>query len=267
MNQKLMEKIEGQRPSEAGVELGIVDLDLAVEGDWMERPDIGSDSESVAEDLVTPSEPAAPTSEPEEEFLWTSMHEAMLMAEIQDNDWGGPHLAELTMRLRSTFEELCEIKAMIPEQVWFEKRSEVILELEKHKQRGMAWDKLEMGVLEKLSRVMVTRSMTTGELLAIARVANSATRRGIGVEPVAAKSDNPGFNVQIINGVAVQVPSANGLPGPGSIGTIKLTLSKRTVAQLGQERIIDGTSERIMDNSEFLTAKDVPELNQMLEDE
>lgn len=55
------------------------------------------------------------------------------------------------------------------------------------------------------------------------------------------------------------------LPGEGNLGTVTISLTKRTVQQLQQERVIDGTSERLLDRAEMLNEDDIKELGKMLD--
>ena len=56
------------------------------------------------------------------------------------------------------------------------------------------------------------------------------------------------------------------LPGAGHIGTMKLTLSPKTVGQLSKGITIDGTAEKYTDGIEMLGGDDVPQLSKLADE-
>ena len=76
-----------------------------------------------------------------------------------------------------------------------------------------------------------------------------------------------------INNVNRDMPNGD-LPGPGSLGTITLSLSKRVANQLALPKKEDVEGDRFLDSIEMLGARDVPSLlttdadgNQIIEGE
>ena len=122
------------------------------------------------------------------------------------------------------------------------------------------WDRLEGAVLQKLvGLVEGNRVSAVSELLAIAKVANQAHRsygrRGDG------GSSNGGLNVTQNNYIAGQ----NGALPSGDLGTIKLTLSHRSLKQIEGEAIRSPGDPKTLDSMQMLTIEDVQKAGDALE--
>lgn len=118
--------------------------------------------------------------------------------------------------------------------------------------KDLTWDRLEGAVLQKLvNLVEKNRVSAVGELLAIAKVANQAHRsygkRGDGGQGAG------GLSVTQNNYIAGQ---GGALPS-GDLGTIKLTLSHRSVKQIEGELIREPGSPKTLDQMQMLTIEDV----------
>lgn len=215
---------------------------------------------------------AAKTPEVEKvEYLeWGQVQEeildAVLMDSIDSEDevWDGEHLKALAKRLRADLDEMMLFRGLTQDEIWTQKRFERLLELERLAKRGFSWDRLENAALQKLMILVMDGKITKNqELLAVARVANMATRRPL--EPGQSTGGNTGgVNVQVnMFGQAIEGP---GLPGPGSLGTIKLNLSQRTVEQLSQGKTIEGESLRLSESAEMLGTDDIKELSKLADE-
>lgn len=197
---------------------------------------------------------------------WGQLHESMLLCELQDGGWGGAHLHALAVRLRSNPDELQSVRDQVDDLTWNARRMQKILEMETIKNRGFSWDRLESVALGKMTEMVLTKKLTLGEHLAIARVANTATRRGSSAEGDHMNKNQGGGNQVQVNVYGQPVESASAeLPGPGSLGTIKLTLSNRSVKQLTEGRVIDHDGS-FTDSIEMLEAKDVPQLSKLTDE-
>lgn len=238
----------------------------------------GADELFASESLIDPI--SAPAAEAEIEdgqeidspkvvapiLEWGQLHESMLLCELQDNGWGGAHLHALAVRLRSTPDELQAVRDQVDDLTWNARRMQKILEMETIKNRGFSWDRLESVALGKMTEMVLTKKLTLGEHLAIARVANTATRRGSSAEGDHMNKNQGGGNQVQVNVYGQPIESASAeLPGPGSLGTIKLTLSNRSVKQLTEGRVIDHDGS-FTDSIEMLEAKDVPQLSKLTDE-
>lgn len=216
--------------------------------------------EAILESLVEPV--AAPVLKTE--IRWGHLHESMLIAWITDEAWGGQEMIALAERLRTDVGELQGIAEQISQDVWYQKRMEKLLEIEQLKQRGFNWDKLEGAAVNKLLQIMITQKVSLGETLAIARVANTATRRGSSAGGAIVEEKTRGDSQQNLQVNIFGQPVANQpettLPGAGSIGKITLQLSQRTVTQLGQGKVIEGEKSNLSESVEMLGTDDLKEL-------
>jgi hypothetical protein len=198
---------------------------------------------------------------------WGQLHESMLIAWITDGDWWGEDMQALAKRLNSDGSEFESIRKQIPDETWHGKRMEKLLELEELKQRGFNWDKLEGAAISKLVTLVTTKRLTLPEMLAVARVANQATRRGstaggaIMEKPMGGNANQTNVQVNMYG----QPIGDTALPGQGGIGKVTLSLSQRTVSQLGKGKTIEGEAERLHDTVEMLTPEDVKGLNELIE--
>ena len=191
---------------------------------------------------------------------WGQLQGEILDAVLQDEDeWGGEHLESLARRLRTTVEDLgMVIEGTNPDE-WTQKRLERLLQMERIRNRDVNWDVLEDAATGKLMSLLEGRTpMKTAEVLAIAVAANRANRAHRGVNPMAG------------NGVTINMNGGPGqaveLPGPGGLGTMRLTLSPKTVNQLGQGITIEAEAEKYTDSVEMLDGKDVPMLSKMADE-
>lgn len=130
-------------------------------------------------------------------------------------------------------------------------------------QKDATWDRLEGAVLQKLVRLVEgNRVSAVGELLAIAKVANQAHRsngrRGSGSEG--------GVNVTQNNFIGNG--GKDGVLPSGDLGTIKLSLSRRSAKQIegtvnrqgGEEKV------RVLDQVEMMTIEDVQQAGDSFEE-
>lgn len=194
-----------------------------------------------------------------QEFLpWGDIQTHILDALLDgDENWASESVASLARRLRTSIEELQLVVDSTNPAEWTAKRFDKLLERESLRKRGYDWDRIEHAALTKLTKMVDTgRINQASDLLAVAKVANAATRNR-GQAPAG------GINVQINNQIGSSSDSPPELPGPGSLGTIQLTLTQRTVKQLGQERVIDGESVRLSESAEMLGPSDISELSRM----
>lgn len=196
---------------------------------------------------------------------WGQIQDAILLAEIRDGGAEGPEKAALAKRLMVPESELDQIREMTDSSRWQLERMKKTLEIEQMKQRGFSWDRLESAVLQKLNKLVEHGKVANiDQLMGIAKLANSATRRGassLGAGEADMKNGAAtpsGVNIQINQGID------GGLPGPGGLGTITLSLSARTVKQLSTGRTVDGESERMLDSVEMLQPEDIPMLNRVV---
>lgn len=124
--------------------------------------------------------------------------------------------------------------------------------------RDVSWDRLESAVLKKLlAKVDSNAVREVGELLAIARVANTASR---GRGNMGKGNGGAGEGNQINIGFFPGNPQAGVLPA-GDLGTIQLSLSSRVRTQLSnaipEAKVIEGQSSRILDNIEMVDLSSV----------
>lgn len=174
-----------------------------------------------------------------------------------EENWASESVLALARRLRTSVPELIAVVDATNPIEWAAKRFDKLLERESLRKSGYSWDRIEHAALLKLTRLVETnRINTASDLLAVAKVANSATRNRNA-------APSGGINVQINNNMGGQSGDHPELPGAGSLGTIQLTLTQRTVRQLGQERVIDGESTRLSESAEMLGPSDIPELSRM----
>lgn len=214
----------------------------------------GGPEESEGSDSSTSGAP------PEGYLAWGQLQQEILDAFIADEDEvGGPVMTDLARRLRSGLDDLMEVLDRTDPKVWAAKRLNRLLQAERIRNRDINWDVLEDAVLQKLMGVVETsKIIKTSELLAIAQVANRANRRSIPMH------NNNGGNtfIQVNNGGAGGVQ----LPGPGGLGTMRLTLSARTVNQLGSGITIDASAEKFTDSIEMLGGDDVSMLSKLADE-
>lgn len=194
-------------------------------------------------------------------MVWGQLQAEILDAIILDEEHEGegqPALESLARRLRSSLEDFEMIIRMTNPQEFSAKRLERLLQLERIRNRDASWDSVEDGALRKLALMLEGRNLKLAEVLAIANTANRASRtRGGGqMAPTSVT------NIQV-NGNGS--PSVE-LPGPGGLGTMRLTLSKKTVNQLGQGITIDVEPEKYTDSIEMLEGKDVPLISKMADE-
>lgn len=193
-------------------------------------------------------------------LVWGQLQDAILDAWLDDGDaWDGPAIRELAEHMRSSPEEFRQIlESSDPDELQDQKEKKLLERLNIRKS-GYNWDKLESAVLMKLGQLVESRRITTAEqLLAIARVANSATRRGSGQGN--GNMGNNGNNMTQVNVFTNPTGGHPELPGKGNLGTISLTLTQRTVQQLSRDRIIDADAPRLSERVEMLTPEEVPSL-------
>lgn len=196
---------------------------------------------------------------------WGQLHESILDALLDgDEEWESVPVQTLAKQLKSEVGELRTIFEGAPKEQYTIRRIEKILERQEMSRIGYNWSSLESSVLQKLSHLVRSNAIrASGDLLAIAKTANSAIRRGntTGVPQMTEKPTQPGglnLNVNQFNGVS--------LPGAGSLGRIELSLSQRTIDQLSRDRTLDLKAERLDERIEMLGANDVPELTKKADD-
>lgn len=188
---------------------------------------------------------------------WGQIHTEILDAFLIDEEnWEGDALKALAKRLRATVEELFEVYDSINPTEWSVKRLERLLENERVRNKDVNWDRLESATLGKLTQLVESnKNMKLGELLAVATAANRASRR-TGGAPM------PGHNVNVFMG-GNQQGAEIALPGPSHLGTMKLTLTAKTVEQLGQGITIDHESDKLSEKVEMLGGDDIPAMNDL----
>lgn len=195
---------------------------------------------------------------------WGPLHETILDSLLDgEEDWESAAIKTLAKSLRVETAELEEILDTADAKKLQIRRLEKLLERQEMTRLGYNWSNLEAAVLKKLGNlVAANRIASAGDLLAVAKAANSAVRRGsaVGVPQMTDKPNPP-------SGVNIHLNQLNqGLPGAGSLGTISLTLSQRTIGQLNRSKIIDGESERLADKIEMLGPEDVPEISKLVDE-
>lgn len=213
----------------------------------------GGTSEHFAPDEAATRSPAG-------KIAWGQIQTEILDAVLDDNDiWGGEYLQALALRLRSTLEDFEQILEMTDESEWNKQRLERLLQRERILHRDFDWDVIESAATAKLGVILQSRTVKTAEILAIAQAANRATRRkGVNQMP---PGGNTNINVYQGNGNAeIQ------LPGSGHLGSMKLTLSAKTVGQLSKGITIDATAEKYTDGIEMLGGDDVPQLSKLADE-
>lgn len=220
-----------------------------------------------AEEAVESLAEMAEAPEGEKDIEWGDVQDAILNVFIADSqEWGGPEMVALSKRLKTPMEEFAWIRDQTVPGVWERKRLERLLEIERVRMGRFNWDKVEQVALAKMMHLVETRTLKLPELLAISATANRATRRGPTGQPT-----EPNGGGSVVNNTQVNLyglPAAPGtpeLPGAGSLGTLRLNLSARTVKQLAEEKVIDGESERLSDRIEMLEAKDIKEITNLSE--
>lgn len=124
--------------------------------------------------------------------------------------------------------------------------------------RDVSWDRLEAAVLRKLV-VLVEESKvgTVGELLAIAKVANGASRS---FDSKKSPPNQPGGGVMFQQNNFGYVPGdpENGVLPSGNLGKIQLNLSHRVHEQMTKTIDHDGQEKRrIIDSVEMIGLDDV----------
>lgn len=191
---------------------------------------------------------------------WGYLQDEILEAYIDDEDEiDGENMTALAKRLRTSVEELGAIVQCTEPSLFETKRMEKLLERERLRHKDVSWDKLEVLALRKMTDLVETRKVTkVGELLAIAATANKAVRK----QGSPAVSQYNQTNVFMAGGNQTAE-----LPGPGGLGTMRLTLSPRTVQQLSQGVTIEAEVEKFSDGIEMLHAEDVPEINKLADSE
>lgn len=139
------------------------------------------------------------------------------------------------------------------EQLVFERR--IQLGIDSSVSRDMSWDRLEAAVLRKLIHLVdENRVSAVGELIAIARTANQATRRTVNQTPNPLGGGGQGMTTKLDIDFSPGDP-ANGILPSGNLGKISLTLSHRVKEQLESQRTIEG--ERVLDSVDMLDLKDI----------
>lgn len=248
--------------SRVGVE-GIGDFDLGIES--LDEVELGVEEAGVPP-LTQMTGAVA--------VKWEPLHIAILEAEIEWSQAGGVNenqnvfMAALARRLKSTVEELGDIKAQIPEDEWEDERlrKTLVVEARKGGIRAGNWDEIEKLAQEKILALMAQNKLkTVGEWMAAAQLANRAVRRGTAVRDDPGDRANPVGGGGPAIGITIQQQNNGGLPGAGSLGTIQLSLSQTTVDQLGKPHVIEG--ERVLDTMDMLLPSDIKELNTLSESE
>lgn len=232
-------------------------LDLGL-GDSFE--DFGEGAGGVVESKGLNSEVTGP-SQAGGWMKWGQLQAEILDAIIQDEEdeeGGQKALESLARRLRSSVEDFEMIIRMTDPMEFSTKRLERLLQLERIRNRDANWDSVEEGALRKLMGMLDGRGLKVGEILAIASTANRASRTRGGSQVAPTNTMNVQINAN--GGQAVE------LPGPGGLGTMRLTLSKKTVAQLGQGITIDVEAEKYTDSIEMLGAGDVPVISKLADE-
>lgn len=253
---------------------GISDLDLTgpafTVSAQMEEVKEGPPSEEVndSEGGGIPESEVVPSDGSVGLLPWGDVQEAIMDSWIQDSqEWGGAAMVALSKRLRTQIDEFTVIRGATGDEVWELHRLQKLLEIERVRMGGFNWDRVEQAALAKMAHLVDTGQVRKlGELLAIASTANRATRRGPTGQPTESGDRGMGGNNVQVNiygqPTGLETPE---LPGAGSLGSIQLNLSARTVKQLSEERVIDGDYKRMSDRVEMLEAKDIKELTGLAE--
>ena len=191
---------------------------------------------------------------------WGQLQAEILDALIADEDeWGGPAMEALAKRLRSEVTDFENVMEMTNPEEFATKRLERLLQMERIRNRSLNWDSVEDAALHKLVGILEGKTqLKVAEVLAIASTANRANRAREGNQ----MAGNGNTYIQV-NGSGN--PSVE-LPGPGGLGTMRLTLSKKTVSQLGQGITIDAETEKYTDTIEMLGGGDVPMLSKLADE-
>lgn len=193
---------------------------------------------------------------------WGQLHTEILEAWLVDDDvWGGPAMVELAKRLRGSPDEFAMIISEIGEEELALKRMERLLEAERIRNKDVNWDRLEDAVLSKLDAAVRKGELKKpAELLAVAQVANRAVRRSQGGGGMGNHT-----TINLTNGEGGK--TAISLPGAGQLGSMTLTLSAKTVSQLGKGiTTIDAIPNKFSDSIEMLGGKDVPQLSKLADE-
>ena len=179
------------------------------------------------------------------------------------------HMRALAMRVAISIDMLEAIREDIDSDLWSQKKLERVIRMEIIRNRANNWEEIEAIALEKLKLRIEHTSIDESALLQIASQANRMNQvANLRSEPAS------GGNVMVqINNVNRDMPNGD-LPGPGSLGTITLSLSKRVANQLALPKKEDVEGDRFLDSIEMLGARDVPSLlttdadgNQIIEGE
>lgn len=179
---------------------------------------------------------------------WLSLHDTILDAYLDgEEDWESDAIKSLAKTLKCDVGELEAILAEINPDFFGVKRLNKILERHNMTKIGYNWSSLEAAVVSKLSKMVQTGLVkNAGDLLAIAKTANSAIRRG--------DSDK-----------VPKVVGDSNLPPPGNLGRIELHLHQRTVHQLSQKKVIDIDGETLADRIGMLQPTDIEELTLLVD--
>lgn len=215
----------------------------------------GTDGENSERPLATQNSDS--TSAPTEFLAWGQLQDEILTSFLLDEEeWQGENLESLAKRLRSSVEEFKYIVDHSNPIEWEARRLKKLLEAESIRNKGFRWDQVEDLVLQKIHTLVEKGQVKKlGELLAIAQTANRASRRVGGPEGGTGMAPNL-VQVNVLNHGGTQ--TATGLPGPGSLGVMRLSLSDRTVKQLSKGKVIDHDSPPLSERIEMLGPKDVP---------
>lgn len=238
-----------------GINYDELELEGAAGAFEMDSQKTGGTSESEGSNSTAMAAPAGGW------MKWGQLQQEILDALIADEDEvGGQHLQELAKRLRSSVEDLELVMNRTDPEVFMAKRLDRLLQLERIRRKDVSWDVLEDAALGKLMTLLETNRVNkVGELLAVAQAANRAARKpGVG-------------DMKTIPGTTVNVYGGGGsiqaeLPGPGSLGSMRLTLSPKTVDQLSKGVTIDATAEKFSDSIEMLDGDDVPLISKMADE-
>ena len=119
---------------------------------------------------------------------WGQLHETILDSFLDgEEEWESPAVTALAKSLRVEVAELEEILETSDQQKFQIRRLEKLLERQNMSRLGYNWSNLEAAVLGKLSKMVASGAIRgAADLLAVAKAANGAVRRGsaIGVPQV-----------------------------------------------------------------------------------
>lgn len=161
------------------------------------------------------------------------------------------HMMALAERMGTPVDDLFAIKTRIPEEVWATKKMERMVRLESVRMRLQNWSELEhLAVQALMHRIETGRIVDDTTLLTIANTAARVTQ-----VPKVGTGVGGDVNVQINQ---IGATPQGDLPGPGHLGPITLTLSRRTVQQLSTDRVVSETS--YLESIEMLSSNDVPDM-------